>query len=61
VTTFVLGIIPVWVLSAIDHADLAHPASRAAFPRLSDQAELWTGLRAGSPPCVVPSELGRFA
>jgi len=61
VVTLVLGIIPVWVLFAIDHADLAHAASRAAFPRLSDQTEVGTGPRAGSPSCVVPSEQGRFA
>jgi len=61
VTTFVLGIIPVWVLLAMNHADLAHAASRVAFPRLPDQAEPWTGLRMGSRPCVVPGEQGRFA
>ena len=43
--TFVLGIIPVWVLFAMNHADLAHASSRAAFSRLPDQTELGTGLR----------------
>jgi len=61
VATFVLGIVPVWALLAMDHADPAHAASRVAFPHLSDRAELGTGLRTRSWPCAAPSERGRFA